>query len=373
MQIKRISIYQEFQCIGAECPASCCRGWRVPIDNEMYMKYLTERGIFGTMLRCLIEKREDIISFRNTFRGCPFWGTDRLCSLQKKHGMQYMPLVCVQFPRQLYNLGFFCEETLYLACPEAARLFLEAAANNEHLDFIVTEGEVSYPVNTTNDDKEFLHYLLKSREELLQMLDDGVSFDSMAILNYGYDAQNACLNKAPLPSPLDYKDENHYIIDCEQMNHLFFNGFYHPNLKTLSPFLYHLCQKYIRRLSRLVHINPDAANQKLAALNADFYRKVPNSHRLMNRYYAYYLQTSFLDIFEDYSFSKHLLFGIAKANMLRLFIALYAEKKSSVTTKELAKVIAVYERRAPQIEDALLSSHKDFSAQLYQYQKCHRP
>ena len=41
--------------------------------------------------------------------------------------------------------------------------------------------------------------------------------------------------------------------------------------------------------------------------------------------------------------------------MLRLFLALYAENKKHVETDEIAKIIAVYERRAPQIEDALKS------------------
>lgn len=355
MQIRRVSICEEFQCTGAKCPASCCRGWQVPIDEEMYIKYLSEKGLFGTILRCLIAKKEDIVSFRNTFRGCPFWGADQLCTLQKRHGTQYMPLVCIQFPRQLYNLGFFCEETLYLACPEAARLFLKAVADNQPLHFAVSEGDVHYEVNTTNDDEDFLRYLSKSREELVQMLDSGISFDSMAILNYGRDAQNACLINAPLPSPLDYHDNNHYVIDCAMMNQLFFNGFYHPSLKTLSPFLYRLCQKYIRRFGVISRINPAAANQKLAALDAVFREKIPDSDQLLNQYYVYYLQTNFLDIFEDYSFTKHLLFGIAKANMLRLFLALYVEKKRSVTDMELAKIIAVYERRAPQIEDALKS------------------
>ncbi len=39
--------------------------------------------------------------------------------------------------------------------------------------------------------------------------------------------------------------------------------------------------------------------------------------------------------------------------MLWLFLALYAENKKALDTDEIAKVIAVYERRAPQIEDAL--------------------
>ena len=74
---------------------------------------------------------------------------------------------------------------------------------------------------------------------------------------------------------------------------------------------------------------------------------------LLSRYYEYYLYTDFLDTFEDYSFSKHLLYGIAKAHMLWLFLALYAENRKQLSIDEIAKVIAVYERRAPQIEDAL--------------------
>ena len=49
------------------------------------------------------------------------------------------------------------------ACPEAARLFLSSAAEGRPFAFTVTESNVGYKVNTTNDDKEFLDYLLKAR------------------------------------------------------------------------------------------------------------------------------------------------------------------------------------------------------------------
>ena len=45
--------------------------------------------------------------------------------------------------------------------------------------------------------------------------------------------------------------------------------------------------------------------------------------------------------------------GIAKTHMLWLFLALYARNRKQVSTDEIARVIAVYERRAPQIESAL--------------------
>jgi len=357
-KIKRISILQEFKCIGADCSVNCCKGWKVPIDEQAYIKFMEERGFFGTLLRCSIERKKDIIAFRSILGRCPFWGADRLCAIQKKHGTKYMPLVCIQFPRQLYNLDFFCEETLYLACPEAARLFLTYAMQDKPFDFEAIEGEISYEVNTTNDDEDFLNYLLQSRDELISMLQTGCRFDNMAFLNYGRDAQNACLAHTPLPSPLAYlaspELKEYYEINCSIMNKLFFNGFYHPSLRTISPLLYKLCNQYINRFATLFKISPSSADKKLAALKEELYEKVPNLDKLLNRYYEYFLQSNFLDTFEDYSFSKRLLLGVAKANMLWLFIALYAQNKKRISIDELAKIIAVYERRAPQIEDALV-------------------
>ena len=354
MEIKRISIFNEFKCIAQDCPASCCRNiWKIPIDSDMYTKYRNEKGLWGLLLRCSTMKKQDMATFRNTFRGCLFWGTDHLCSIQKKHGVSYMPMVCTQFPRQLYNLKFFCEETMYLACPEAARLFLVSAAEDRPFEFTVTEGNVSYETNTTNDDKEFLEYLIKSRDELIRMLENGISFDSMAILNYGQDAQNACLSQTPLPSPQDYESQEHYQVNCEKIDDWLFNDFYHPRLRTVSPLLYRLCRKYIRKFGRQGRINPITANKKLALMQESLYKKMPDLKNILNRYYEYYLLTNFLDIYEDYSFLKHLRIGIGKTHLLWLFIALYAEDRKNIDTQEIATVMAVYEQRAPMIFSSL--------------------
>ena len=63
--------------------------------------------------------------------------------------------------------------------------------------------------------------------------------------------------------------------------------------------------------------------------------------------------TNFLDIYEDYSFTKCLLYGIVKTKMVALFLALYAQNKDTIGKEEIAAIIAVYERRAPQMKDAL--------------------
>ncbi|MCM1184703.1 MAG: flagellin lysine-N-methylase [Roseburia sp.] len=355
MRIRQLSIYNEFHCVGADCPASCYKGWRVPVDEEAGRRFSVKNGLFGTLLRFSVIKKDGITSFRSAGNRCPFWGPDRLCAIQKRCGTDYMPLVCVQFPRQLSNFGFFCEETLFLACPETARLFLACVEENRPFSFAEAQGEACCEVNTTNDDEAFLNNLLDAREELVRMLREGLPYGSMSILHYGHDAQNACLSKSPLPEPVKYQNNTseRFTPDCAVFNTLFFNGFYHPMLRTVSPFLHQLCKRYIREFGLPGRQNPSAANRRLAAYKAHLYKLLPDLDRLLNRYYEYYLQTSFLNIFEDYSFSRHLLFGMAKTEMLWLFFALYAKNKKRLSTQELARIIAVYERRAPQIEDAL--------------------
>ena len=81
---------------------------------------------------------------------------------------------------------------------------------------------------------------------------------------------------------------------------------------------------------------------------------MPDLENILNRYYEYYLLTDFLEIYEDYSFLKHLRDGIIKTHLLHLFIALYAEGRENINPNEIAALIAVYERRAPQINSSVL-------------------
>lgn len=374
MKIKKISILNQFQCTGAACPSNCCRGWKIPIDDDAYEKYITEKGFFGFVLRCFLVKKEEMTSFRcskHQYR-CPFWGLDHLCTLQKNHGTGYMPRVCVEFPRQLSNFGTFCEETLYLACHEAARLFVEQARTGIPFTFTEAAGEADYEENTTNDDLDFLNYLLKSRDELIAMLTDGCGLNTN-ILTYAKDVQNKCLSygalntgvnlgseQFALPSPLDYAsmENKPFTVNASMMYTLFFKGFYHPSLKHSSPVLYRLCQRYIHEFYTVTKTNSTEADKKLNTLLELTYEYVPDFDALMTSYYIYFLQKNFLDIFEDYCFVKHMLCGMAQAQMLKLFITLYCKdrrrkQKGPLSTDELALIIAVYERRAPQIEDAL--------------------
>ena len=374
MTIKQLPPSTFFKCAGADCPSSCCRSWRIPIDNDAYARYAAEKGLMGFLLRCFLMKKGGLASFRCSILQyrCPFWGIDRLCVLQKYRSIDYMPLICAQFPRKISNFGLFCEETLCLSCPEAARLFIEHSRTGVPFAFeeTVTVKDTPCESDMTNDDYDFLNYLLKSRDELISMLYGGCRLNA-ALLEYAKAAQDKCLIYGaaqggcglgsidfPLPSPHDFActDSKPFAIDAAYIYTLFFNGFYHRSLKHSSPVLYKLCSLYIREFYTLTKQNPKAADEKLHALMESVYAHVPDFDALMVSYYAYYLQKSFLDIFEDYSFYRHILYGLVNAQMIKLFIALYCKSHPSInklSSHDLSIVIAIYERRAPQLKDAL--------------------
>lgn len=118
--------YERFQCIAAECPDSCCQGWDVVIDSDTEQFYKSEKGDFGEQIRKAIYTDSDgdrVFSLAEGKR-CPFWGEDKLCEIYKSLGEEHLCVTCAQFPRLWMEFYDFCEHSLALACPEAARLIL---------------------------------------------------------------------------------------------------------------------------------------------------------------------------------------------------------------------------------------------------------
>jgi lysine-N-methylase len=119
-----------FHCIGAECEDTCCHGWDVAIDKSTYEKYESIPGF-----RPLLDKNLVLITSNPTDSEharikltasltCPFLAADRLCSIQKEHGEDYLPVTCSTYPRVTRRIDGLMEKALLLSCPEATRLVL---------------------------------------------------------------------------------------------------------------------------------------------------------------------------------------------------------------------------------------------------------
>lgn len=134
----------DFHCIGGECEDTCCQGMWVVIDKTTYDKY---QKFPPGELRSLVEQYVTVRTADQTdalyaqigqtpSHDCPFFGADHLCKVQKEYGAEALSPTCAIYPRALNNVQGRLKFSLYLSCPEAARVVLLNAKPAEAPDCV---------------------------------------------------------------------------------------------------------------------------------------------------------------------------------------------------------------------------------------------
>lgn len=341
-----ISFFGQFSCIIRDCPNTCCRGWRVAFDEETYRRYLTETGINGIRLRSSIKKIDEEVCFRTSLKQCTFYEKEGTCNLQRTLGTDYMPFVCRMYPRFRQHYGPFAEETLFLSCPEVARLFL---AHLDDLVFVKSERAITYERWGTNDDETYLQWLCDLRGQMIAAIWDETESRAhiFAVLTAAMkEVQQLCIEGKRLPPTKQilqkHSDAGELHVSAQVTDKMITSGFYHRRLKKVSPRLYELCRSYFRIFDRLTEVQADA---RIEQLRRNLHRDHPKLEHALRGYMVYYLQMVFLEVYEDYSFLKKLAGGIMHVHMLELFLSLHYERTKHLTSDELALLLSVYERR----------------------------
>lgn len=161
------SYYSEFRCIASRCPDSCCKDWDVVVDSETEAFYNTVQGEPGDKLRRLTVTDSDGDRVFVLQDGkCPFWNRDMLCDLYTQLGEEHLCRTCRNFPRITADYTLFAEHTLSFACPEAARLILNA--DNAYAAF----DEIPDDLTCEDYDGELMRALLTARRNTAALLRD---------------------------------------------------------------------------------------------------------------------------------------------------------------------------------------------------------
>lgn len=164
MEIFYPKYYNDFHCIAAACPDSCCKEWEVDVDPESARFYRTLPGALGDRLRQVLRYGANGVSMRIEDGRCPMWRQDGLCRIQAELGHDALCQTCRDFPRIRHDYGSFVELGLELSCPEAARLIL-SCEDNSMLSATQSGGDAP------DYDIETMHILRKSRTRALGFLD----------------------------------------------------------------------------------------------------------------------------------------------------------------------------------------------------------
>lgn len=156
--------YRAFHCLASDCPDNCCQSWEVVVDDAAYARYLQVPGAFGKALQAAMTIDADGDRILQMQEGkCPFWNQDRLCDIELRLGHDGPCLTCQKFPRIVQDYEVFAEHDLSLACPEAARLVLEAESELPPQSYQPVSWPEAY-------DGSYMELLLNGRHIALQIL-----------------------------------------------------------------------------------------------------------------------------------------------------------------------------------------------------------
>ena len=385
MEIIQLDWYQDFSCIGGDCPQTCCRGWIIPLTPEDIERLQSQHGALGLRIFAAAGgwTRDN---FNQRSRQCPFWNKEGLCELQLKKGHEFIPDACQSYPRFYRNYGVFEQRTLDLSCVQAARMFTQHAGN---ISFHSAEGEPATILCSTNDDTEFLNDLITVRDEMIGELtgiygsvnsekisagsEQGATLKATYYISslsslmgrmfaFACEAQSASLGQNPDFS-FRFLKEPHQIdkacfpLPIVSLRKLLDSSLYHPNLAFSNPKLYKLVQDAFR------YIDSTKTGNSAWQEDADaFLSRHPETMQLYTGYLTYYLHQYFLRIYETYSYRRQVALGIIHLNLLFLLDVTYEKKHGSLSSEEFAEILAVYNRRAyfsDKIQDELYRIFED--------------
>ncbi|WP_206999762.1 flagellin lysine-N-methylase [Trinickia mobilis] len=122
-----------FACVGPQCPASCCAGWRVTVDKPAFLRYkATPDPDLAPRFKIFLQRNRHArgahdygtLKQHDDDGRCGMQDASGLCQVQMKLGEEALSNTCHAYPRTTQRFAGQYEQVLTLSCPEAARLAL---------------------------------------------------------------------------------------------------------------------------------------------------------------------------------------------------------------------------------------------------------
>ena len=195
--------YKKFRCIAGDCPATCCAGWQIVIDDAALKKYMDMAGVKRVRKGIPVMKKQggqpfgsrlvNSIDWENkTFLQydgrCAFLDEHNLCDIYTEAGEQYFCRTCRNYPRHIEEFENEREISLSLSCPVVARMLLD---RQEKVQFISRETEQEEQDESFD---EFLYFILQDCRsemfEILQNREQPITFRIAKVLALAHDIQN---------------------------------------------------------------------------------------------------------------------------------------------------------------------------------------
>lgn len=206
-----LSLFQNFSCLAGRCPATCCSGWNVKVDEEAYQRFvnLTHEDLKRDILENICVKDGQRF-FQLTQQGdCAMLDQDGLCRIQRNLEEAALCNTCRKYPRLTNTVDGQTWLSMAASCPVVADYILEGKVawmemetggflrEDQIWDLPVCRDVLAYHHNTIRDswyllDEETLGYAKRCfdlyQDLALEILELVVSYPDCAYLPGSFDA-----------------------------------------------------------------------------------------------------------------------------------------------------------------------------------------
>ena len=123
MDLLKPDYYDDFSCIADKCTISCCREWKINVDDVTYRKWKAVQppedvpGHRSSLQAYTIKKEGSRIMKMTEDHDCPFLAESRLCRLVSAYGDQVLSETCQIFPREIHTFKGHEEAAMMPCCP----------------------------------------------------------------------------------------------------------------------------------------------------------------------------------------------------------------------------------------------------------------
>lgn len=271
MYYRKPQYYDNFTCTADRCPATCCAGWQIVIDEKSLEKYNHVQGEFGIRLQKSIDWEEGV--FHQYNRRCAFLNEENLCDLYRELGAESLCDTCRLYPRHIEEFEEVREFSLSLSCPVAAEMIL---GQKEPVCFLEETDEVLEEEDYEDFDSILYDWLEEAREVLFGILQNrklSISTRMALILNTADLAQKALDHGTLLELNLDEEIQN--FLESSQNTE-------NRNLKTKSLKIRKKMLKDLQKLEVLREEWPgtlERLEQQLYAQDEGYYQQIRQEFR----------------------------------------------------------------------------------------------
>lgn len=185
LKYKTQDYFRDFQCLGGDCPDTCCQRWEIKLDRQHY-ELLQARmsedprqsALFETYIRINdkpVLGDYDYAHINMADNGyCPMLGGDGLCDIHRAHGVEPLGNICTFFPRVIVRRGDNVEMSGALSCPEVVRRCLSRESLPSLVRFSPAElPRAEYPITRElprSESDYYAHYFSQVRDSFLAMV-----------------------------------------------------------------------------------------------------------------------------------------------------------------------------------------------------------